>query len=201
MLLDKNPEQDFKLRIIPILKQNRLNSILCSEPFLKAEFIEKFIQNSQVPILYLDFDLLYSGFVSGGFVSRRDNLELYRPSGDKLENMLKNCLEKISKQKSILIIDSLNGFYNIFDEKDAGRLINSFIMLLSFVAKTTDTQVFLVSMARINEKDSWVLTPSGRQIITSDHITKILLKQNDSGMTVNFLDEKNKAKESIKILN
>jgi len=73
-------------------------------------------------------------------------------------------------------------------------------MLLSFVAKTTNSHIFLVSMARINEKDSWVLTPSGRQIITSESMTKILLKQNDSVMVVNFLDEKNKAKESINIL-
>ncbi len=201
MLLDKNPEQDFKSRVIPIIGQNRLNSILCSEPFLKASFLEKIIQTSQLPILYLDFDLLYSGFISAEFVSRKEDLELYRPTSDQLEKILKNCLEKISKQQSILVIDSLNGFYNIFDEKDAGRLINSFIMLLSFVAKTTNSQIFLVSMARINDKDSWVLTPSGRQIITTDSMTKILLKQNDSGIIVNLLDEKNKTKESIKILN
>ena len=198
--MDKNPEQFFKSRIKPILEQYRLNSILCSEPFLKASFLEKIIQTSQVPILYLDFDLLYSGFISGGFVSRNENLQVFKPSSDELENILKKCIEKISSQQSILIIDSLNGFYNIFNEKDSGRLINSFIMLLSFVAKTTNSHIFLVSMARINEKDSWVLTPSGRQIITSESMTKILLKQNDSVMVVNFLDEKNKAKESINIL-
>ena len=99
---------------------------------------------------------MYSGFISGGFVSRNENLQVFKPSSDELENILKKCIEKISSQQSILIIDSLNGFYNIFDEKDSGRLINSFIMLLSFVAKTTNSQIFLVSMARINEKDSWV---------------------------------------------
>lgn len=199
MLLDKNPEQVFKSRIKPILEQHRLNSVLCTEPFLKASFLENIMQTSKIPILYLDFDLLYSGFISGGFVSRNENVIVFKPSSDRLESILKKCIKEIASQQSILIIDSLNGFYNIFDEKDSGRLINSFIMLLSFVAKTTNSQIFLVSMARINEKDSWVLTPSGRQIITSESMTKILLKQNDSGMVVNFLDEKNKAEESIRI--
>ena len=200
-MLDKNPDQDFTLRVNPILEEFNLNSVLCSEPFVKASFLEKIIQNSDVDLVYLDFDLLYSGFISGGFVSKKENVHLIRPDVDSLEDTLKVILEKISKEKSIVIIDSLNGFYNIFDEKDAGRLINSYILLLSFVAKTTGSKIILVSMARINDKKSWVLMPSGRQIVTTQQMTVLQLKSQDAHILINLLDEENSTKESIKILN
>ena len=200
-MLDKNPEQDFELKIKPILEKNNLNSILCNEPFLKASFLEKIVQNSDVPIHYLDFDLLYSGFISAEILSKKENLYLYRPISSDIQNTLRIILEKISKEKSIVIIDSLNGLNSLFDEKDAGRLINSYIMLLAFVAQNTNSQIILASMARIKDKEFWVLSPTGRQIITSDFLTSIQLKQNDSGMQVNLLDEKNSTVDSIKIFN
>ena len=200
-MLDKNPEQDFELKIKPILEKNNLNSILCNEPFLKASFLEKIVQNSDVPIHYLDFDLLYSGFISAEILSKKEELYLYRPTSSDLQNTLRIILEKISKEKSIVIIDSLNGLNSLIDEKDAGRLINSYIMLLAFVAQNTNSQIILASMARIKDKEFWVLSPTGRQIITSDFLTSIQLKQNDSGMQVNLLDGKNSTVDSIKIFN
>ena len=200
-MLDKNPDQDFALQVNPILEEFNLNSVMCNEPFVKASFLEKIIQNSSADLIYVDFDLLYSGFISAGFVSKKENVLLIQPNVDGLEDTLKMILEKISKQKSIVIIDSLNGFYNIFDEKDAGRLINSYILLLSFVAKTTGSKIILVSMARINDKESWVLMPSGRQIVTTEHMTVLQLKSQEAHILINLLDEKNSTKESIKILN
>ena len=200
-MLDKNPEQDFELKIKPILEKNNLNSVLCDEPFLKASFLEKIIEKSDVPIHYLDFDLLYSGFISGEILSKKENLHLYRPISNEFQNTLKIVLEKISKEKSIVIIDSLNGLNNLFDEKDAGRLINSYIMLLAFVAHNTNSQIILASIARMKEKEFWVLTPTGRQIITSDFLTSIQLKRNESGMLINLLDRKNSVIDSIEIFN
>ena len=201
MLLDKNPEQDFVMKIKPILEKNNLNSILCNEPFLKASFLEKIVENSDVPIHYLDFDLLYSGFISGEFISKKENLQLYNPTTDELQNTLQNVLENISKEKSIVIIDSLNGLNNLFEEKDAGRLINSYIMLLAFVAQNTNSQIILASMARMKDKEFWVLSPTGRQIIISEFLTSIQLKQNNSGMLLNLLDKENSTIDSIKISN
>ena len=201
MLLDKNPEQDFVMKIKPILEKNNLNSILCNEPFLKASFLEKIVDNSDVPIHYLDFDLLYSGFISGEFISKKENLQLYNPTTDELQNTLQNVLENISKEKSIVIIDSLNGLNNLFEEKDAGRLINSYIMLLAFVAQNTNSQIILASMARMKDKEFWVLSPTGRQIIISEFLTSIQLKQNNSGMLLNLLDKENSTIDSIKISN
>ena len=201
MLLDKNPEQDFEMKIKPILEKNNLSSILCNEAFLKASFLEKIVQNSNVPIHYLDFDLLYSGFISGGILSKKDNLQLYNPTSDELQNTLQSILENVSKEKSIVIIDSLNGLNNLFEEKDAGRLINSYIMLLAFVAQNTNSQIILASMARMKDKEFWVLSPTGRQIITSEFLTSIQLKQNDSMMILNLLDGKNSTIDSIEISN
>ena len=197
--MDKNPEQDFEMKIKPILEKNNLSSVLCNEALLKASFLEKIVQNSNVPIHYLDFDLLYSGFISGGILSKKDNLKLYNPTSDELQNTLQSILENVSKEKSIVIIDSLNGLNNLFEEKDAGRLINSYIMLLAFVAQNTNSQIILASMARMKDKEFWVLSPTGRQIITSEFLTSIQLKQNDSAMILNLLDDKNSTVGSIEI--
>ena len=199
MLLDKNPEQDFEMKIKPILEKNNLSSILCNKAFLKASFLEKIVQNSNVPIYYLDFDLLYSGFISGGILSKKDNVQLYNPTSKELQNTLQSILENVSKEKSIVIIDSLNGLNNLFEEKDAGRLINSYIMLLAFVAQNTNSQIILASIARMKDKEFWVLSPTGRQIIISEFLTSIQLKQNDSTMILNLLDDKNSTIDSIEI--
>jgi len=62
-VLDKNPDQ----RTIQVneagkyLEQNTLSSILCKEPFVKAAFLSELIKQIETPILYIDFDLLYTG--------------------------------------------------------------------------------------------------------------------------------------------
>lgn len=197
--MDKNPEQNFE-KIKPFLEKNNINSILYERPFIKAEFLEKIIQNSNVPIHYLDFDLMYSGFLSGEIIPKRGNVFLHTPNHGELRDILKVIAAKISQQKSIVIIDSLNGFYNLYDEKDSGRLINSYTMLLGLVAQSTDSMILLASMAKIKDKESWVLVPTGRRIIASNFLTSITLKHDDSAILVNLLDRKNAVTDSIRIL-
>ena len=74
-------------------------------------------------------------------------------------------------------------------------------MLLAFVAQNTNSQIIMASMARMKDKEFWVLSPTGRQIITSEFLTSIQLKQNDSIMVLNLLDDKNSTVDSIEISN
>lgn len=170
---------------MPVLRQGGLVSVLCDEPFVKASFLERIIKESDSPI-YIDFDLLYSGLVSAGFLSDI-KLDLYRPGLEDLYESLESVLEKMSHKSSTVIIDSLNGFYNIFDSKDAGRIINSCIMLLGLVARQSGSQVILASVARL-VNDSWV-TISGRRVITSKSITDIRLDRDGSSILVSLPGE------------
>ena len=197
-MLDKNHGQDFGQKVMQVLEKNTPSSILYEEPFLKALFLEKVMENSAIPVLCLDFDLLYSGLVSAGILPHRDNTYLYRPAGEP-KKTLRAVLERVAREKSVVIIDSLNGFYSAFEQKDAGRFINSYIMLLAFVARGTGSQVILASMARIREGEPAVLSPTGRRIITSGSITNMRLGRDDAGALMSILDKRNVPVRSIRI--
>ena len=201
--LNKNPEQysdeDFS-NVVKIIELNTFNSILCSDSFLKTIFINKLILTTNTPVFYLDFDLLYSGYVTSNIISLRNGVTLYSPTKEDWMKTLKTILLKLSTNKSMLVIDSLNGLFNLHnDKKDAGRLINSYIMLLSCVAKMSNSCIILPSISRKKNDEGWVLSVTGRHVIESKQMTRIQLDQINSNIIVNVIDEKSNSKQSIKI--
>jgi hypothetical protein len=97
-------------------------------------------------------------------------------------------------------MDSLNGLFNLHNEKkDAGRLINSYIMFLSCVAKMSNSCIVLPSITRKKNDEGWVLSITGRHVIESKQMTRIQLDQINSNMIANVIGEKDNTKQSIKI--
>lgn len=203
LALDKNPEQysDEDLSsIMKIFELNTLNSIMFSDPFLKTIFLNKLILKTNTPIFYLDFDLLYSGYVTSNIISLRNGVTLYRPTKDDWIKTLKTILLKLSENKSMLIMDSLNGLFNLHNEKkDAGRLINSYIMFLSCVAKMSNSCIVLPSIIRKKNDEGWALSITGRHVIESKQMNQIQLDQINSNIIANVIGEKDNTKQSIKI--
>lgn len=203
LALDKNPEQysDEDLSsIMKIIELNTLNSIMFSDPFLKTIFLNKLILKTNTPVFYLDFDLLYSGYITSNIISLRNGVTLYRPTKDDWIKTLKTILLKLSENKSMLILDSLNGLFNLHNEKkDAGRLINSYIMLLSYIAKMSNSCIILSSITRKKNDEGWALSITGRHVIESKQMTRIQLDQINSNMIANVIDEKDNTTQSIKI--
>jgi len=117
-----------KTAIQNTLKQNATNMIFYEDSFVKTSFFTKEISNWEIPIFYFDFDLQYTGFVRAGRTPTPKNLTLfYCQENDSFRKDWKSVIEKISNTKSLVIIDSLNGFFNLLEgKKDIGRLINSF---------------------------------------------------------------------------
>lgn len=203
LALDKNPKQysDEDLSsIMKIFELNTLNSIMFSDPFLKTIFLNKLILKTNTPIFYLDFDLLYSGYVTSHIISLRNGVTLYRPTKDDWIKTLKTILLKLSENKSMLIMDSLNGLFNLHNEKkDAGRLINSYIMFLSCVAKMSNSCIVLPSIIRKKNDEGWALSITGRHVIESKQMNRIQLDQINSNIIANVIGEKDNTKQSIKI--
>ncbi len=186
MPLDKNPESVFSATVGPILERNSLNCILYTEPLVKASFLARLIRASGTPIHYVDTDLLYSGLVSSGILRGEGRTHVYRPDGAQLRETLGTVLGRLCHERVAVIIDSLNGLYGMLDGADGGRLINSYIMLLGLAARTTRSQIIIAGMAR--ERDgAHVLSPTGRQIIISDFMTKICLRSGNPGITLDVL--------------
>ena len=160
-----------------ILKQNTTSMILYEDSFVKTAFFTKEISNWEIPIFYFDFDLQYSGFVRAGRTPTPKNLTLfYCQENDTFRKDLKSVIEKISNTKSVVIIDSLNGFFNLLEgKKDIGRLINSFLMLLVSSAKHTNSTVMVGALSKLNDENKFILYNTGRHIIENKHFTKVQL--------------------------
>ena len=195
-LLSKNPEQ-VNSKIENILEQNLLNIIYYENSFAKAKFLTKTIEKWDIPTFYLDFDLLYSGYVKANMVPTLENVTLLWPNSENLHENLESVIEKISMTKSVVVIDSLNGFFNILEDDDAGMLINSFIMMLASSAKNTKSIILVGSLSKLNEENEFVLHSSGRHVIDNKHMEKIQLVESNGLLKINILNFDNSTKSSF----
>ena len=195
-LLSKNPEQ-VNSKIENILEQNLLNIIYYENSFAKAKFLTKTIEKWDIPTFYLDFDLLYSGYVKANMVPTLKNVTLLWPNSENLRENLESVIEKISMTKSVVVIDSLNGFFNILKDDDAGMLINSFIMMLASSAKNTKSIILVGSLSKLNEENEFVLYSSGRHVIDNKHMEKIQLVESNGLLKINILNFDNSTKSSF----
>ena len=76
-MLDKSPEiiLDDNLEYIQNeFKKYIPNLILCSNSFHKIEFLNKIIISTKNPIIFVDMDLLYSGYIKSGIIQKGNNL-------------------------------------------------------------------------------------------------------------------------------
>ena len=195
-LLSKNPEQ-VNSKIENILEQNLLNIIYYENSFAKAKFLTKTIEKWDIPTFYLDFDLLYSGYVKANMVPTLKNVTLLWPNSENLRENLESIIEKISMTKSVVVIDSLNGFFNILEDDDAGMLINSFIMMLASSAKNTKSIILVGSLSKLNEENEFVLYSSGRHVMDNKHMKKIQLVESNGLLKINILNFDNSTKSSF----
>ena len=175
-----------------MLGQNTANIIFYENSFAKTAFLTKEISKCDVPMFYFDFDLQYTGFVRAGITPSPKNLTLLCPENGSLLEDLKSVIAKISKKRSLVIIDSLNGFFNLLEgRKDIGRIINSFLMLLISSAKHTKSTILVGVLSKVNDENKWVLYNTGRHIIEHEHFTKIQLISSENNILVKALNSDN----------
>ena len=200
-MLDKNPE---------LILDNDLNKIndeflektpsiiLCSKPFLKSEFLKRLIESQSIPKIFLDFDLMYSGYFISGMI-KNQSVEIFRSSRKTWENDLKEIIEKISKQKVLVVLDSLNGIYNMFDELESARSINAAIMLLSSVARTTNSLIVVTAMVTKNENKEWILSPGGRHLMDSKKSGMYYLGMSETSLILDSVEKNLQYSKSFEI--
>lgn len=196
-MLDKNPNQiidnNFKLIQEQFSKKNP-NVILCSHPFLKTEFLNKLIQSSNLPVIFVDFDLMYSGYVNSNMIENNDNVEIFHPEKSNWEEILSEIIKKSSKKKYFIIFDSLNGIYNIFDKLESTRFVNACIMLLASCCKNVGSSVLVTAFTRKNDENEWILSPGGRHVISSKDSGMYYLKQTENNLSLITLTQSTESK-------
>jgi len=191
--LDKNPEiiSDDNLEYIQNeFKKNIPNLILCSNSFHKIEFLNKIIRPTKNPIIFVDMDLLYSGYIESKMIQEKENLMIFQPSNLNWKEKLSEIITKISKKEFLIIIDSFNGIYNLFDDLESARFVNSCIMLLSSLGKQTNSTIVITAMARKKENSEWILSPGGKHIMKSAKMEIYFLRKIQNDLTIRTIDQK-----------
>jgi len=202
VVLDKNPEQILDNNLAHIqneFEENVPSIVLCSEPFHKAEFLNRLINSVKSPIIFVDMDLLYTGYVESGMIEKKDNVIIFHPNKASWREELSEIISKVSKEKFLVVIDSFNGVYSIFDDLESARFINSCIMLLSSVGRQTGSSVVITTMARKKENNEWILLPGGKQIIKSGKTGVYLLKKIEDSLVINTLGDSDTNSKIFKI--
>lgn len=201
-MLDKNPQQVLDNDLTYVKKEFSIknpNMILCSEPFLKAEILNELMDSITCPVIFLDFDLLYSGYVVSELIKKNERVEIYRPTKIDLKKIISEIANRISNEKFLIVIDSLNGFYNILDEKESGRFINASLMLLSSISRGNGSSVIITAITRKNDDGEWILSPGGRHIIDSKKSGMFHLKRIDNSMMISSLNQAGTTEKIFKI--
>ena len=201
-MLDKNPKQILDSNLTQMkneFSEKNPNIILCSKPFLKSEFLNRLIESHTIPVIFLDFDLLYSGYVISGIIKKNDDVKIFRPSRTSWEKDLREIIEKISREEILVILDSLNGVYNMFAELESARFINAIIMLLSSVAGSTKSIIVVTAMAIKNDNAEWILSPSGRHLMDSKKSGMYFLGMSETSLILNSIDKKQQYHKSFEI--
>ena len=189
----KNPEQIIGNDLTQIqikLEQNNPNIVLCSKPFHKIEFLNKLINSTEEQIIIVDMDLLYTGYIQSGMIQKKDNVIVFCLDKTNWERKLSEIISKISKKKFLVIIDSFNGVYNVFDDLESARFINSCMMLLASIGNHTKSSILITGMARKKENKGWILSPGGKHIIKSEKTGVYFLKKNANDMIIVTLEHK-----------
>jgi len=187
MLLDKSSEQILDNNLVNIqnkFEQNIPSIVLCSEPFHKAEFLNRLINSSENSIIFVDMDLLYTGYVESGMIQEKDNVTIFHPNKNSWKEKVSEIISEVSKEKFLIVIDSLNGVYNMFDDLASARFINACIMLLSSLGRCTNSSVVITAMARKKENNQWGLSPGGNQIIKSGKTGVYFLKEVENKLVI-----------------
>ena len=191
MVLDKNPEiilDDNLENIQNEFKKNVPSLVLCLNSFHKIEFLNKLINSVENPIIFVDMDLLYSGYIESKMIQKRENLVIFQPNKLNWKKKLSEMIAQGSKKEFLIIIDSFNGIYNLFDDLESARFVNSCIMLLSSLGKQSNSTIVITAMARKKENNDWILSPGGKHILKSAKTGVYFLKKIQNDFKIRIID-------------
>ena len=172
--MDKNHTTFENLHLLEEnLSPSSSSLLLYENAFSKIKLIQEIAAHQTLPIMYIDLDFLFSGYVKSQLLAI-PNLSLFNTVESRIDEILPKILTKISIEPHLVLFDSMNGLYNtLSNDTDSGRVVNSILMLL--IQNSQFSKSTLVVFALAGKKDNnWVL-PNGRQILENEYIKKFFI--------------------------
>ena len=155
------------------LNPSRLSLLLYENAFSKIKLIQKITSKQKLPILYVDLDFLFSGYLKSRLLEI-PNLSLFNTVDSSIDEILPKILTKITTKSHLVILDSINGLYNtLSNDPDSGRVVNSILMLLA--RNSLFSKSIMIIMALASKKENGWILPNGRQILENDNVKKFFI--------------------------
>ena len=143
--------------------------------FSKIQLIQEITSKQNLPVLYIDLDLLFSGYVKSELLTI-PNVTLFSTLNSKINEILPKIFTKISTEPHLVIFDSINGLYNtLSNDADSGRAVNTILMLLARNVIFSNSILIISALATKKEND-WIL-PNGRQILENENMKKFVISE------------------------
>ena len=158
------------------LALNTSNIILCKDAFQKTRFLAMLATSAkEEPVIYVDTDLLYTGYVKANMISPINHTTnpVACPDGKSLLRQLSGVISDASHTKHWILIDSLNGVYaTIIDDSEddinseSTRLASTCMMLLTSMGRHANSIIVVATLARhLKDTNQWVTFPGGKRIV------------------------------------
>ena len=182
--------------ISSILNVNGLNTLLFYNPYAKLCFTST-ITSYFKKTTYLDFDTTYTAYVRSNLIKNYtlNNISLFTPSEGELELLINKILYSISNS-SLLIIDSLNSFYNLYYKKidieslkgisNIQHTLSNFVMILSKLCQSLSIPILVTTMIRYRKKKEWIKTFTNRRLLQNKSAVFLFVEMQSNNMI--FLD-------------
>ena len=143
--------------------------------FSKIQLIQEITSKQNLPVLYIDLDLLFSGYVKSELLTI-PNVTLFSTLNSKINEILPKIFTKISTEPHLVIFDSINGLYNtLSNDADSGRTVNAILMILARNIIFSNSILIISALATKKEND-WIL-PNGRQILENENMEKFVISE------------------------
>ena len=79
--------------------------------------------------------------------------------------------------------------YNLFDDLESARFVNSCLMLLSSLSKQSDCTIVVTGMAKNKDNNEWILSPGGKHIMKSPKSNIYFLKKIQNHLKIRKIDQ------------
>ena len=137
--------------------------ILCTRAFPKCACLAQIARDSELAAVYVDADMLYSGYARAGMMSIPPHVLVRRPEPNSWNAELAAIIRATSSEPHLIIVDTLNGLAGMWGGPGGIRRAGHSIMLLAAMGRDAGTVVVAAAMAR-KSATGWEMSPGGRLI-------------------------------------
>lgn len=120
-------------------------------------------------VIYVDADMLYSGYVRAAMLESPAHVLVRRPDHADWRAEITAIIRMTAAKPHLVIIDTINGLGITNGGPEGIRWAVRSIMLLASLSESSGTQVVVAASARKNNT-GWELAPGGRLIPNIRHL-------------------------------